>query len=113
MLFKELLSLENGYFQDTVPLDWMKMTTFAEINLLYRNLIRLRRNALHQTRGLTGQHINVHHMNNVDKLIAFHRWDAGGAGDDVIVVANLANRSYDSYTLVILSEGKCHGRLNS
>lgn len=52
-----------------------------------------------QTRGLSGQSINVFHVNDAAKLIAFHRWHHGGPGDDVIVVANFANRVLTDYKL--------------
>ena len=32
-------------------------------------------------------------------MIAYHRWDRGGPGDDVVVVANFANRTHDAYTI--------------
>jgi 1,4-alpha-glucan branching enzyme len=76
-------------------------------------LIRLRRNWFNQTRGLRGQQINVHHVNNADKVIAFHRWENGGPGDDVVIVANFGNRSYDSYTLGFPRTGGWRVRFNS
>jgi 1,4-alpha-glucan branching enzyme len=113
MIFQGQEFLEDGYFQDTVPLDWARLQAYAGINLLYRDLIRLRRNWYDQTRGLRGQHVNVHHVNNTDKVIAFHRWDGGGPGDDVVVVANFANRSYDSYALGMPRAGVWRVRFNS
>lgn len=113
MIFQGQEFLEDGYFQDTVPLDWARLPTFSGINLLYRDLIRLRRNWFNQTRGLRGQHINVHCVNNTDKVIAFHRWENGGQGDDVIVVANFADRSYDSYALGMPRAGQWRVRFNS
>jgi 1,4-alpha-glucan branching enzyme len=113
MIFQGQEFLEDGYFQDTVPLDWAKLQAFRGIHLLYRDLIRLRRNWFNQTRGLRGQHINVHHVNNTDKIIAFHRWENGGPGDDVIVVANFADRSYDNYTLGMPRAGRWRVRFNS
>src|SRR5205085_10147408 len=92
MIFQGQEFLEDKYFQDSVPLDWTKLTTHAGIHALYRDVIRLRRNWFNQTRGLRGQRINVHHVNDVDKLLAFHRWENGGAGDDVGVVVTFANR---------------------
>ena len=83
------------------------------INALYRDLIRLRRNWFNQTRGLRGQQINVHHVNNTDKMIAFHRWENGGPGDDVVIVANFGNRSYDSYALGFPRAGDWRVRFNS
>jgi 1,4-alpha-glucan branching enzyme len=113
MIFQGQEFLEDKYFQDTVPLDWGKLETFSGIHLLYRDLIRLRRNWFNHTGGLRGQHINVHHVNNSDKVIAFHRWEHGGPGDDVVVIANFANHSYVSYTLGMPRAGQWRVRLNS
>lgn len=113
MIFQGQEFLENGYFQDTVPLDWSKLTTYAGIHALYRDLIRLRRNWSNQTGGLRGQNLNVHHLNNTDKLIGYHRWGSGGPGDDVVVVANFANRSYQNYSLGFPRSGLWRVRFNS
>jgi 1,4-alpha-glucan branching enzyme len=113
MIFQGQEFLEDKYFRDTVPLDWAKLKTYAGIQALYRDLIRLRRNWFNQTRGLRGQHLNVHHVNNTDKLIGYHRWENGGPGDDVVVVANFADRSYDSYTLGFPRAGQWRVRFNS
>jgi 1,4-alpha-glucan branching enzyme len=113
MIFQGQEFLEDKYFRDVDLLDWSKLTTFAGIHTLYSDLIRLRRNWINQTRGLRGQHLNVHHVNNTDKLIAYHRWENGGPGDDVIIVANFANRSYDSYTLGFPRAGLWRVRFNS
>jgi 1,4-alpha-glucan branching enzyme len=113
MIFQGQEFLEDGYFQDTVPLDWARLEAYQGIYLLYRDLIRIRRNWFNQTGGLRGQHLNVHHVNNSDKLIAFHRWENGGPGDDVVVVANFADRSYDSYTIGMPRAGWWRVRFNS
>jgi len=113
MIFQGQEFLEDEYFRDSVPLDWTKQTTYAGIHALYRDLIRLRRNWFNQTRGLSGQQLNVHHVNNADKVLGFHRWANGGPGDDVVVVANFANRSYDSYTLGFPRAGSWRVRFNS
>jgi 1,4-alpha-glucan branching enzyme len=113
MIFQGQEFLENGYFQDSVPLDWSKLTTYPGIHSLYRDLIRLRRNWNNQTAGLRGQNLNVHHLNNTDKLLGFHRWQNGGAGDDVVVAVNFANRSYDNYALGFPRAGLWRVRFNS
>ncbi|MEQ1601150.1 MAG: alpha-amylase family glycosyl hydrolase [Methylophilaceae bacterium] len=113
MIFQGQEFLEDKYFKDTEPLDWAKLQIFSGIHLLYRDLIRLSRNWLNQTRGLRGQHIHVHHVNNADKVIAFHRWENGGAGDDVIVIINFADCSYDSYSLGLPQAGLWRVRFNS
>lgn len=113
MIFQGQEFLEDKYFRDTGPLDWFKLHTYSGIFGLYRDLIRLRRNWFDRTRGLRGQNLNVHHVNNADKLIAYHRWDRGGPGDDVVIVANFANRSYDSYALGFPRAGRWRVRFNS
>ena len=80
---------------------------------LYRHLIGLRRNLHGQTRGLSGQSINVFHVNDAAKLIAFHRWHYGGPRDDVIVVANFANQARTDYKLGFPHGGQWQVRLNS
>ena len=113
MIFQGQEFLEWGSWSDTTPIDWSKKDTFKGIWDLYQALIRLRRNWFDNTRGLRGQHINVHHVNNADKVIAFHRWEHGGPGDDVVVVLNFSDRSYDSYTLGFPKEGTWYVRFNS
>ena len=113
MIFQGQEFLEWGSWRDNTPLDWQKKTTYSGIWDLYQALIRLRRNWLDNTRGLRGQHVNVYHVNNADKLIAFHRWQDGGPGDDVIVVVNFANTSYTSYTLGFPRTGTWYVRFNS
>jgi 1,4-alpha-glucan branching enzyme len=112
MIFQGQEFLEDQYFRDSEPLDWSKLETYAGINALYRDLIHLRRNWFNQTRGLRGQYLNVHHINNVDKVIAFHRWENGGPGDDVMIVANFGNRGYQSYALGFPRAGGWRVRFN-
>jgi 1,4-alpha-glucan branching enzyme len=113
MIFMGQEFLEWGTWRDTEPLDWSKEQRFAGILNLYRDLIKLRRNWNNNTRGLRGQHVNVFHVNYEAKLIAFHRWSDGGPGDDVVVVANFADRRYDSYNVGFPSPGAWYLRFNS
>jgi 1,4-alpha-glucan branching enzyme len=113
MIFQGQEFLEDEYFRDSAPLDWSKLQTYPGVNLFYRDLMQLRRNWFNHTRGLRGQHVNVYHVNDRDKLIAFHRWENGGSGDDVVVVMNFANRGYDSYALGLPRSGWWRVRLNS
>jgi 1,4-alpha-glucan branching enzyme len=113
MLFQGQEILEDAWFRDDDPLDWERLERFGGIHALYRDLIRLRRNAGGHTRGLCGPHVRVHHANDGDKVLAFHRWERGGPGDDVIVVANFGNRAYDAYRLGVPREGEWKVRLNT
>jgi 1,4-alpha-glucan branching enzyme len=113
MIFQGQEFLEDGYFADSDPLDWAKDTTYSGIRGLYTDLAKLRRNWNNNTRGLRGNNVNVHHVNNTNKVIAFHRWENGGAGDDVIVVANFGGSGYASYNLGFPAAGNWYVRFNS
>ena len=113
MIFQGQEFLEDGYFDDGRELDWTKTGRHSGIVNLYRDLIRLRRNWFDNTRGLRGQNVNVYHVNNGDKFIAFHRWETGGAGDDVVVVLNMSGRGFDRYRIGLPAPGLWRVRLNS
>ncbi|MDX1522616.1 MAG: alpha-amylase family glycosyl hydrolase [Anaerolineae bacterium] len=114
MLFQGQEFIEDRWFHDQDPLDWARVEEFGGIVDLYRTLIYLRRNAEGHTQGLTGQHIDVFHVNNEEKLIAFHRWaENGGPGDSVVVAANMANKSHEAYPLNFPAEGLWQVRFNS
>jgi 1,4-alpha-glucan branching enzyme len=113
MLFQGQELLEDEWFRDTDPLDWGKKDRFAGIFRMYQDLVRLRRNWDDRTRGLIAHNVNVFHVNDGDKVIAFHRWDRGGPGDDVVVVMNFANRSYDGYAIGFPRAGRWRVRFNS
>lgn len=114
MIFQGQEFLEDRWFADTDPLDWSRIERFPGNVDMYRRLIWMRRNMDGVTRGLSGQHIRVHHVHNDNKIVAFHRWcDEGGPGDDVIVVANLANRANESYNIGFPRKGMWRVRFNS
>lgn len=115
MIFQGQEVLEDEFFQDTDPVDWDKEVTHAGIKQLYTDLIRLRRNWFNNSRGLRGQNTNVFHVNNnaSDKVIAFHRWDNGGNGDDVIVVCNFSTNTKSNYRIGLPSGGVWKVRFNS
>jgi 1,4-alpha-glucan branching enzyme len=113
LIFQGQEFLESGWFDDHVPLDWSKAERYSGILQLYRELIHLRRNCFNTSRGLLGQSVNVHHLNNIDKMLAYHRWAEGGPRDDVIVVANFANRTHPGYTIGLPQPGLWRVRFNS
>jgi 1,4-alpha-glucan branching enzyme len=112
MIFQGQEMLEWIPFGDD-RMDWDKYDTFRGIYTLYRDLIRLRRNWFNHTRGLRGPHVNVFHAGQDDKVMAFHRWDRGGPGDDVVVVMNFSARTYPSYTIGFPRTGQWRVRFNS
>ena len=113
MLFQGQEFLEGGWFRDTVPLDWDEAEDFHGITRLYRDMIRLRLNKAGQSRGLQGRGVNVHRIDEGLKLIAYHRWDQGGAGDDVVVVLNLHHQPRHGYRLGFPRSGRWRLRLNT
>jgi 1,4-alpha-glucan branching enzyme len=113
MIFQGQEFLEDQWFHDQNPIDWTKERTHAGILALYRDLIRLRRNWFDTTRGLRGPWVNVHHVNDDDNVLAYHRWDRGGPRDDVVVVLNVANRAYDHYRVGLPRAGIWRVRFNS
>ncbi len=113
MLFQGQEFLQGGWFQDTVPLDWDLSKEYRGILRLYRDLIALRLNRTRVTRGLCGHGLVVHHVNEEHKVIAFHRWDQSGPGDDVVVVANFANQTHEHYAIGFPQGGLWKLRLNS
>jgi 1,4-alpha-glucan branching enzyme len=113
MIFQGQEFLEDDWFHDKDPIDWSKKQTYSGILQLYSDLIRLRQNGDGTTQGLCGQHVHVHHANNEAKVVAFYRWDRGGPGDSVVIVANMANQSYDTYRIGFPREGQWKVRFNS
>lgn len=112
MIFQGQEILEDRWFTDGVPIDWTRLETYAGIHRVYGDLMKLRRNLGGATRGLTGQNLHVHHVNDTDKVIAFHRWENGGPGDDVVVVLNFADRAYDGYRVGLPRAGRWRVRFN-
>lgn len=113
MIFQGQEFLEDGYFADSDPLDWTKATTYSGITDLYTDLVSLRKNTTGKTAGLGGGNVNVHHVNNTGKVLAYHRWKNGGSGDDVIVVANFSGTGFSSYNIGFPSSGTWKVRFNS
>ena len=113
MLFEGQEFLEGGWFRDTVPVDWDEREEFHGILRLYHDLIRLRRNLDGSTRGLCGQSIQVYHLHDEHKVLAFHRWDQGGPADDVVVVANFLRDAQDDYVIGFPAAGTWKLRFNS
>jgi 1,4-alpha-glucan branching enzyme len=113
MLFQGQEFLQGEWFRDDVPLDWDQRQEYRGIVRLYRDLISLRLNRQGLTRGLTGQNMQIHHVNDANNVIAFHRWETGGAGDDTLVVANFTNHPKENYQIGFPVEGLWKLRLNS
>ncbi len=105
MIFQGQELLEDEWFRDDHPIDWERLDTESGVVRMYRDLIALRRNLDGVSAGLTGQHVRVHHVNQADKVVAFHRSDKTGPGDDVVVVVNFAEVRHESYAVGVPAPG--------
>jgi hypothetical protein len=79
---------------------------------MHQDMIALRRNTLGVTTGLTGPNTNVFHVNNSNKLIGWHRWMNGGAGDDVVILANFSATPWTNYRIGMPRPGLWKCRFN-
>jgi len=113
MLFQGQTIMEDGWFQDTDPIDWRNAGKFSGVSRLYRDLVRLRLNLDGFSKGLCGQHIQVHHVNNQDKIIAFLRHQDGGPNDHTLIVANFSARDWATYEVGVPKAGHWAARFNS
>jgi 1,4-alpha-glucan branching enzyme len=73
----------------------------------------MRSNLAGKTKGLTGQNLNVFHSDNGNKTLAFHRWENGGPGDDVVIVANFSNVPMQNLNIGFPRGGQWHLLFNS
>ena len=113
MIFMGQELLEDGAWDDTDPVDWSKATSQAGTRQMYKDLIGLRRNLGGLTAGLTGSSTVVHHVNNANKQIAWHRWKDGGDRDDVVVLANFSGWPVNNYRIGLPRPGTWKCRFNS
>ncbi len=105
--------LTDSWFKDDKPLDWSKLEQYPGIQRLYTDLIQLRRNYHNTTRGLSGQFVDMYHVNPEAKVIAYHRYDKGGPQDSVVVVVNLTSQPWEDYWVGLPAEGLWKVRLFS
>ena len=113
LLFQGQEFLEDGWWSDDVPLDWARADDYSGILQMYKDMIACRRNFWGQTEGLRGGNTNVFHQNNKSKLIAWHRWQNGGGGDDVVIAANFSTNGQSGYRIGLPGPGIWYTRFNS
>ena len=113
MLFQGQELVEGSWFSDEEGVDWGLRHRHAGLLQLHRDLISLRRNVVDVSRGLRGPNIVVHHVNERDRVLAFHRWQEGGPRDDVIVLANFSATPLPDYRIGVPRAGRWRVRFNS
>ena len=105
--------MQGGSFNDWQGLDWSRVEKYSGIVEAYKHLISLRQNAYGLSAGLTGPNIDIFHVDQVNKVIAYRRWLNGGPGDDVIVLINFSNKSIEDYEFYMPANGTWRVRFNS
>ncbi len=117
MIFQgqEMLDPRDFGFKTPTNVDFSRAADakFKGIVQMYHDLIALRRNLAGKTGGLTGQNLNVFHLDDGNKTLAYHRWENGGAGDDVVVVANFSNVPLPNLNIGFPRGGQWFVRFNS
>jgi len=113
MLLQGQEFMTGGSFSDWQALDWRMVEAYGGIVAAHRQLIALRKNTDGVSAGLRGPHLNLFHVDEDNKVLAYHRWDAGGPHDDVVVVVNFGDRLIESYGLDFPRDGIWHVRFNS
>jgi 1,4-alpha-glucan branching enzyme len=113
MLFQGQELIEGRWFSDDDPVDWDLRTRHRGLLRLHADLIGLRRNQSDQTAGLRGRGVRVHHVDQAERLLAWHRWQQGGPRDDVIVVASFSAAARHDARVGVPRAGRWRVRFNS
>jgi len=117
MVFMGQEAYETGTFAFPSPpaLDWAGLLAARSgIVQLHRDLVALRLNDAGHTRGLLGRGVDVYHRNEGADVMAFVRSDAGGPGDDTVVVVNFSATNFTlGYLLGVPRAGTWRVRFDS
>lgn len=113
MLLQAQEFLQDKWFDDGHPINWARCEQYRGIVAMYSDLISLRLNRNSNSAGLSGQHVDVYHLDPNEKVIAFKRWKEGGPGDMVVVVMNFAEGEVKDYRIGFPAPGQWHLRFNS
>ena len=113
MLLQGAEFLQDGAFNDWQALEWKHVDKHAGIVKAHEHLIKLRLNAYANTAGLLGQSTAIIHRDDFNHVMAYHRWDQGGVGDDVVVIANFSDQVLADYNLTLPRPGTWTVRFNS
>lgn len=103
MIFQGQELLATGYFEDGNELDWEGGKWNPGMVRIYRDLIRLRTNRDGVTGSLQSAALDLIHVHDGDKIVAYAR----GEGDDrVMVVLNFSQQTWEGYRIGFPEGGK-------
>lgn len=114
MLFQGQEMNEDWTFSSQTALRWGLTNTQQGLVRAYSELVHLRRNRYGNTPGLKGLGVSAFHRDDVNKVIAYVRWDAGGGVDDAVVVENFAVKTWtnNDYLIEFPSAGTWYSHFN-
>ncbi|MFV8282644.1 alpha-amylase family glycosyl hydrolase [Christiangramia marina] len=110
MVFQGQEFMEDSYFQDTVELNWEKFEKHQGISRLVSDLIKIRTGEIAGYEGLRQQAIEIIHLNNDSKVLAYLR---GEENSKVLIVINFSNTDYTEYNLDLAEQSNWKLRLNT
>lgn len=113
MIFQGQEMLENQQFNSGRNVDWSKTNTYSYIVRFYHDLISARRNLAGLTPGLEGDRCTMLAVDNVNKLIAFNRWNSANPNQSAVVVGNFTSNAVNNYSLTFPLAGNWYVQLNS
>jgi len=105
--------LQAGAFNEYEMLEWENTKQFAGIVLAHKHLIDLRLNTYGNTAGLQGHSLNVFHQDASNFVMAYHRFEKGGKGDDTIIIVNFGAHKHHRYDVTFPIPGTWQLRFNS
>jgi len=108
-----LLLQGQEFFETSCPnwpipptINWDNKEIFGHIFRIFQTLISLRIDNKGISRGLSGSGINIYHTNEMAKVMAIHRYERGGPGDDVIIIYNFSNKKFPNYKIGLPRPGR-------
>ncbi len=116
MFFMGQEFLQAGAWSETNALTWSNTNTLSGVVQMHKDLIALRKNAAGNTAGLLGTGLHVNNpVDDGNNILAFHRYDQRGPGDDVMVIANLSGTAWtqSNYEIGFPTSGVWKIRFNS
>jgi len=113
MIFQGQEMLENQQFSTGRPVDWTKTNTYSAIVHCYRDLTALRRNFDGGVIGLKGNQMSIIMEDNINKLLAYRRWQSSSPTQDAVVIANLEGVARTNYLLSLPRAGLWYVHFNS
>ena len=111
MIFQGQEFLEDGYFKDTEELNWDKLNRLEGIDHLTTDLIKLRTGETPGVEGLKGQHAEIVHFNQENKILAYKRTMNGE--QPALIILNFENRDFEDYGIGVEEDKNWKIKFNS